>query len=122
MSAAVVIEGDKVRVELSGFTGKLSMKSQLEVPLADVVDARVTTVAEAREGQPLKELWPVKGTWFPGWFKIGTFGEGDTKQFWYVHDHDRVLVVDLAHDEYVRLVLEVDDVDAAAEQINAAHA
>jgi hypothetical protein len=122
MSAEVVIDGNALRVELSGLTGKLSMKSQLEVQIADVTGVRVATVDDAREGQPLKELWPVVGTWFPGWFKIGSFGKGDQKQFWYVHDHDRVLVIDLAHDEYVRLVLEVDDPDTVAEQINASRA
>lgn len=122
MSATVVIDGDALRVELSGLSGKLSMKSQVEVPLADVVKARVTTVDDAREGQPLKELWPVVGTWFPGWFKIGSFGKGDQKQFWHVHNHDRVLVIDLDHDEYVRLVLEVDDPDSVANRVNASRA
>jgi hypothetical protein len=109
-------------VELGGLSGKLSMKSQVEVPIADVAGARVTTVEDAREGQPLKELFPVVGTWFPGWFKIGSFGKGNAKQFWYVHDHDRVLVIDLDHDEYVRLVVEIDDSDRVAERVNAARA
>jgi hypothetical protein len=105
-------------VELSGLSGKSSMKSQVEVPIADVAGARVTTVEDARESQPLTELFPVVGTWFPGWFKIGSFGKGDAKQFWYVHDHDQVLVIDLDHDEYVRLVLEVDDPDAVVSELN----
>jgi hypothetical protein len=122
MSATVVIDGDVFRVELSGFSGKLSMNSQVEVPMADVVSARATSVDDAREGQPLKELFPVVGTWFPGLFKLGSFGTGDQKQFWYVHDHDRVLVIDLDHDEYTRLVLEVDDPDQVAARINARRA
>src|SRR5881296_2494800 len=61
VSAEVVIDGNALRVELSGLTGKLSMKSQLEVPIADVIGVRVATVDDAREGQPLKELWPVVG-------------------------------------------------------------
>jgi hypothetical protein len=49
---------------------------------------------------------------FPGRIAVGTWRGRGGKQFWCVHAAERVLVVELEHGEYRRLVLEVPDSEA----------
>ncbi len=119
MTATVEIDGDDLRVHLSGASGKLALKTELAVPLADVREARVESASEARKEQGAKDYLPVRGNFVPGLIREGTFGRGDDREFWYVHEHKgSVVVVELAHDEYARLVLQVDDAEATAAAVN----
>ncbi len=119
MTAAVEIDGDSLRVRLSGASGKLALRSEVEVPLADVRVATVETASEARKEQGAKDYLPVRGSFVPGLIREGTFGKGDDREFWYVHEHKgSVLVVELDHDEFARLVLQVDDPEATAAAVN----
>jgi hypothetical protein len=121
MTATVELADDKLRVDLAGASGTLAFKSHVEVPLGDVRAAHVEEASEARSEQGAKEYWPVHGSFVPGVIREGTFGKGDDKQFWYVHEHSGpVLVVDLDHDTYSRIVLQIADPDGTAEAINAA--
>ncbi|MBI2704266.1 MAG: hypothetical protein HYX32_03085 [Actinobacteria bacterium] len=121
MTATVEVDGTNLRVSLSGASGKLALKSQLEIPIADVRVAKVETASEARSEQGAKDYWPVRGNFVPGLIREGTFGKGDDKEFWYLHEHTGpVLVVDLEHDEYARLVLQVAEPEKTASAINEA--
>lgn len=123
MTATVTITDDTLEIRLHGVSDTLAIKGHIDVPLADVRGAEVEPVGQARSEQGLPELWPVEGEFVPGVVRIGTFGKGDAKQFWYVHEHaGEVLVVDLDHDRYARAVLEVDDAASLADRINAASA
>lgn len=123
MTATVEINGGVLRVALSGASGAVAFKSEVEVPLADVRTATVEDAGEARSEQGAKEYWPVHGSFVPGVLRAGSFGKGDNKQFWYVHEHrGPVLVVDLEHDTYARIVLQLDDPQATADAINQARA
>ena len=100
-------------VHMTGASGVLALKTRIDVSLRHVTDAQVITTEEAKaEGHGFKV-----GAHIPGLVKTGSFGTGDSKQFWYVLGAEEVLVVDLADDAYRRLVLEVDDPAAAADEI-----
>lgn len=121
MAATVEIDGTDLRVHLGGASGKLAWKSEVTVPLADVREARVESASAARTEQGAKDYWPVHGAFVPGVVREGTFGKGDDKEFWYVHEHKGdVVVVELEHDEYARLVVEVDQPAETAAAVNAA--
>jgi hypothetical protein len=116
MPVTLEISDRELTVRLSGVSGALALRSKLTVPLVDIADARALDAAEARaEGSGFKV-----GAHIPGLLKAGSYGTGDSKQFWYVTNADRLLVVDLDHDRFQRLVLEVDDVDGDVERIRSA--
>ena len=105
----------ELTVRLSGFSGALALTTHLVVPLADVVGARVVPIEEARaEGRGLR----APGVHVPGVFRAGSYRTEDSWQFWYVSHADSVLVIDLDHDKYQRLVLEVAEPESLAERIN----
>jgi hypothetical protein len=63
------------------------------------------------------------GTNIPHVVTAGTFFTGDGKLFFDIHDPERSLAIDLVHDNYSRLIVEVDDdetPESAAERIRAA--
>jgi hypothetical protein len=49
------------------------------------------------------------GTQIPGLLTAGTFYQRDGAVFYDVHDPDQTVVVELEHEEYRRLVVEVED-------------
>jgi hypothetical protein len=121
MTATVTLTDDALQVRLHGTSAEVALKGQIDVPLAAVRGARVEPVGQARSEQGVPEVWPIEGEWIPGVVRIGSFGKGDTKQFWYVHEHSgEVLVIDLDHEKFSRVVLEVDDAAGLARQIGAA--
>lgn len=115
MSITIEVSESELSVELSGVSTVLALRSHLTVPLSEVEGAAVMSLEQARsEGVGIK----VPGVRIPGVFRAGSYRTGDSWQFWYVGQPDRVLVIDLADDRYERLVLEVDDPDAEAARIN----
>ena len=112
----VSIEGDRVRFEVEGWDKLWSLKSQLEIPLLHVVDARV-------DPEPARGWWhgiKLPGTNLPGVITAGTFYQLDGAVFFDVHDPERTIVIDLEHEHYTRLVLEVADPEGVVAKIRAA--
>ena len=63
----------------------------------------------------------VPGTDLPYVVMAGTFVFLDGEHaFWDVHDPDRTLVIELDHERFANLVLEVEDPQATATAVNAA--
>ncbi len=113
MTVSFELTDTELSVHMTGVSGVLALKTRIHIPLEHVTDARVVATKQAKaEGRGFKV-----GGHIPGLVKAGSFGIGEAKQFWYVLRAEQVLVVDLADDQYKRLVLEVDDPAAAAEQI-----
>jgi hypothetical protein len=112
----ITISGGQLVVEVEGFDKVLAVKSQITVDLAHVQGARIDTDA-AHEWQGVK----FPGSRIPGVVTAGTFYRRGEKVFWDVHGGgDNAVVIDLAHDDYDRLVVEVNDPAAAVAAINAA--
>ena len=120
MPVEIDISSDRLTVVLSGWSGFLATKRRLEVPYSNVVDARTEAISQARSE---KSLLKNRGTDFIRLMTAGSFGRGDSKQFWYVkriRGNDPVLVIDLKDFGFSRIVLEIPDPQSLAELIKAA--
>ena len=112
----VSIEGDRVRFEIEGWDKFWSLKSQLEIPLMHILSARV-------DPEPARGWWHgirLPGTNLPGVITAGTFYQSEGAVFFDVHDPERTIVIELEHEHYTRLVLEVEDPEAVVARIRAA--
>ena len=118
MAAEVVVDGAVLRVSFSGASLVWALRRRLEVPLAHVRGVRIGPRRALQRQRPALRL---PGTWVPGVITAGTFrtwSGRDGKQLWDVRRGDDVLVVDLDHDPYARIVLEVADPQATAAAID----
>jgi hypothetical protein len=60
------------------------------------------------------------GTSIPGFIHAGTFHSQGDKMFWDVHDPAKAIVIELAEDDFARLVVEVENPDETASLIERA--
>ena len=105
----ITIEGDRVRFDVEGWDKLWALKSQLEIPLSHIRSVRV-------DPEPARGWWHglrMPGTQIPGILTAGTFHQWDGAVFYDVHDPERTLVLDLDHEHYKRLVIEVEDPTAS---------
>lgn len=92
--------------DVQGLHKLWALKSQLRIPAAHVRGARP---AAAGELSGWWKGWRMPGTHIPGLLTAGTFYQHDKRIFWDVHNEHRAIVVDLVHDDYDQLVIEVAD-------------
>lgn len=102
--ALVRIDGDDLVVVIEGIHKVWALKSSLTIPLANV---RGATADPGMIAEPKGIRAP--GTRVPGLITAGTFHLNGEKVFWDVRDPAKTVVVELADEEYARLVLQVDD-------------
>ncbi len=115
MAATVSVEGDVLTVVMHGLDKLWSMKSQLDIPLAHVRGAHADpAIADESKG------WRGPGGNLPGVLTAGTFHQNGELIFWDVHRGDNAVVVELEHDKFERLVIEVDDPSATVQLIERA--
>jgi hypothetical protein len=101
----ISINGDRVLLEVQGWDKLWALKSQLEFPLDHITDVRV-------DPEPARGWWHglrFPGTNIPGVLTAGSFYQHDGAVFYDVHDPERTIVLDLNHEHYQRLVIEVED-------------
>jgi len=99
----VVVQGDRVRFEVEGWDQLWAFKSQLEIPLAHILAVRA-------DPEPARGWWHgvrLPGTQIPGVLTAGSFYQSDGFVFYDVHDPERTVVIELDHEHYKRLVIEV---------------
>ena len=99
----VVVEGDRVRFEVEGWDRLWALKSQLEIPLAHILAVRA-------DPEPARGWWHgvrLPGTQIPGLLTAGSFYQSGGFVFYDVHDPERTVVIELDHEHYQRLVIEV---------------
>jgi hypothetical protein len=112
----VTIESGQLLVEIEGFDKVLAVKSSISVGLAHVTGARIDDDA-AQDGKGVK----FPGARIPGVVTAGTFYRRGEKVFWDVHGGgSHAIVIELEHDVYDRLVIEVEDPVTTIAEINAA--
>ncbi len=112
----ITIEGDRVRFDVEGWDKLWSLKSQLEIPLSHIRAVRV-------DPAPARGWWHglrMPGTQIPGILTAGTFYQSDGAVFYDVHDPERTIVIDLDHEHFKRLVVEVEDPHAAVSVLQSA--
>lgn len=112
----VSLNGDRVRFEVEGWDKLWALKSQLEIPLSHITGVRVDPDAARGWWHGLR----LPGTNIPGILTVGTFLQGDGFVFYDVHDTDRTIVLDLDHEHYKKLIIEVEDIDSTVSLIEKA--
>ena len=112
----VTIEGDRLHFDVQGWDKLWALKSHLDIPLSHVLSVRV-------DPEPARGWWHgfrLPGTQIPGLLTAGTFYQSDGAVFYDVHDPERTIVLELDHEHYTRLVVEVADPVTTAALIRSA--
>ena len=112
----VTIEGDRAIFEVEGFDKFWAMRSRLEIPVAHITAVEFDPDAVGRWWHGLKLI----GSSVPGLFAAGTFVYHHELVFWDVRDTAKTIVVSLDHEHYKKLIIEVDDPEAAVARLQAA--
>ncbi|HKR08308.1 MAG TPA: hypothetical protein VJS39_03885 [Gemmatimonadaceae bacterium] len=99
------ISGKRIRFEVEGIDKMWALRSLLEFPLSHIRGVSVDREAARGWWHGIK-LW---GSNIPGILTAGTFYQNGRVVFYDVHDPERTLVIELDHEHYDRLVVEVDD-------------
>ncbi len=113
----VSVHAERVRFEVKGLDKLWAMRSELEIPLAHIVSVR-------QDPEPARGWFHglrVGATNLPGILTAGTFSQaGEGLVFFDVHDPERTIVIELEHEHYRRLVIEVADPPAVVKQLQLA--
>lgn len=106
--ASLLVSGDVVTVSLSVAEKIEAVHGDVSVPRAAVLSARVVP-------DGMEEIHGLKmpGTGLPGVIMVGTWRDGEIVTFAVCHGRQPAVVVDLADQVYDRLVVTVDDPEAA---------
>jgi hypothetical protein len=105
----ITVTGATATFEVRSWDKFWALRSRLEIPLAHIRGVRSDTEVARGWWHGLK----LPGTNVPGVITAGTFYLHGKRVFWDVHDPDRTIVVELAHESYDELVIEVADPEAA---------
>jgi hypothetical protein len=114
--AIIEILGDELVVRVHGIERFLALKSELRVPLSHVVGAE----RAADEAHRWFHGFRAGGTNIPGLITAGTFFAHEGHTFWDVRDADRAIAIRLHDDAFVKIVIGVEDPDAAIALVRAA--
>jgi hypothetical protein len=112
----VTIEGDRVRFAMEGWDKLWAFKSHLEIPLAHITAVRV-------DPEPARGWWHgfrMPGAQIPGILTAGTFYQSGGAVFFDVRDPEGTIVIDLDHEHYQRLVIEVENPGATVGRLQSA--
>lgn len=101
----ISIQGATVAFEVRGWDQLWSLHSRLEIPLAHITGAQW----DPKPAMGWFEGVKVAGTSVPHLFRAGTFYQDGGLVFWDVAHPERTIAVDLAHERYHRLIVEVAD-------------
>jgi hypothetical protein len=116
--ARVEIANGELVVSVEGLDRVLALRSQLRIPLAHVkgVSTDVARIADRFKSFAAFRV----GTDVPGLVRAGTFYEQGGWVFWDVHDLASALLIELSHEHFRQLVIQVPDPGATAAAIRQA--
>jgi hypothetical protein len=112
----VDVEGDRATFTVEGMDKLWSLRSRLEIPIAHITSAEVNHDQVGRWWHGVKLL----GTELPGLFGAGMFLYHREVVFWDVRDPARAIIVSLEHETYRKLIIEVDNPEAAVAKLKSA--
>ena len=112
----ITIGTDRAAFEIEGWDKLWSLRSRLEIPLDHIKGAYPDPQPAMGCFQGLK----LAGTDFSHLFRAGTFYQDGGFVFWDVLHPEQTIVVELEHERFQKLVIEVADPDEAAREINRA--
>ena len=112
----ITIENGRVHFDVQGWDKLWALRSRLEIPVEHIHSVRI-------DPEPAKGWWHglrLPGTQVPGLLTAGTFFQNGDWVFYDVHDPENTIVLELDHEHYKRLVIEVSDPAAAVARLVAA--
>jgi hypothetical protein len=112
----VSIQQDRVHFDVEGWDKLWGFRSQLDIPLVHITAVRADPAAARGWFHGVK----MPGTSIPGILTVGTFLQTDGAVFFDVHDPERTIVIDLDHEHFERLVVEVEDPAAVVSHLQSA--
>jgi hypothetical protein len=116
----IEIQDGQLVARIQGLDQVLALRSELSIPLAHVQGAAVSP-PEVRKRWGNLFRAHVPATDVPYVVMAGSFLFLDGEHaFWDVHDPDRTVAIELNHERFAKLVLEVEDPQATVAAINAA--
>ena len=101
----ISIESGLVNFDVEGLDKLWSFRSRLTIPISHIRSARVDTEAARGWWHGLRLM----GTSVPGILTAGSFYEQGGMVFYDVHNPDNTIVIELDHERYVRIIVEVED-------------
>jgi hypothetical protein len=110
----VTVEGDRIRLSVQGWDKLWALRSELEFPLAHVMSVRIDPEPARGWFHGLR----LPGTQIPGVLTAGTFYWNGEFVFYDVHDPEKTIVLELDHEHYKRLVIEVEDPAGVVKMLN----
>lgn len=116
--AEIDIAGNALVIHIQGADRFFALASRLEVPLQHIAGVEVSPPDAHGVWHGLR----MGGTNLPGVITAGRFLQQGEWAFWDVHDPDKSIAIRLHDEGYAKLVIGVDDPQAAAVTINAARA
>ncbi len=101
--ATIMVEGDRLKIRLSGWQAVFALKREIDVALGNVVSAEADTLTSKRpDGVRLP------GTYLPGVITAGSYWWKTTGwSFWSVRREDQAIDIRLLDEHYNRVVVEV---------------
>lgn len=109
-----IAEG-KLVLHVRGADKFWALKSTLEIPLEHVTGIHADPAVARGWWHGLKLM----GSELPGVLLAGTFYQHGQKIFWDVHNPENTVVIDLRHESYGQLIVEVANPPVAVEQVQA---
>lgn len=101
----ISVNGEKAVFEVEGLDKLWSLRSRLEIPLAHIKGVQADPTVARGWYHGIRLL----GTNVPGILTAGTFHRDGNNVFWDVHNPERTIVLDLDHEFYDKLIIEVRD-------------
>ena len=102
-------EYDKIIFTIRGIDKLFAFKSSLEIPVGHIMAVYVDPSIEMNFSDSFKLL----GTNVPNLFRAGTFYQNGETIFWDVRNTDNAIVVELDHEYFKKLVIEVENPEQA---------
>ena len=111
----VVLNGQGVTFKIKGFHKVLAMRGSIEVPLNHIVSVAASSWGEALSWEPGAR---VSGVHSPSGYATGTFRRGNDLYFVDTKDVASTISVELKDEEFHKLVIQVQDPQAAMAKLS----
>ena len=105
----IKVAGDKAVFEVEGWDKLWSLRSRLEIPLAHVKGVH----ADPQPAMGWFDGLKLVGTAIPYIFRAGTFYQEGDLVFWDVRNPEKTIVIELEHERFDKLIIEVAEPDVA---------
>jgi hypothetical protein len=109
-------EQDKLILKVEGMDKLWSFRSQLSIPLSDITDV----YSDPRKAHEWWRGLKVMGARIPGLIEAGTFLQQGKQVFWDVENPDQTIILDLAHENYQQIIIQVENPEETIRQIKKA--